>query len=199
VIPFLKELGYGNLFREAFPHETEPVSPANYGRALQAYQATLATPSPFDQFLSGDDTALDAEQKAGLDTFLKIGCADCHDGPLLGGGSYQKFGMAKDYWSATGGENPEAGRFSVTKKESDRYVFRVQMLRNIAKTAPYFHDGSVAPLHAAVQVMAEVQLGERLTDSDAAAISKFLHALTGEVPEQFAPPPTFPGREGSGR
>jgi cytochrome c peroxidase len=186
----LKRLGYEPAFRTAYPEDADPVSPANYGRALQAYQATLVTPAPFDRFLNGDDAALSEQQKSGLKTFLSSGCADCHHGALLGGDSIETFGMAKDYWTATGSDKIDVGRFEVTGDESDRYKFRVPMLRNIAKTAPYFHDGSVAKLDDAVRIMAEVQFGNRLSEQDVADIVAFLESLTGAVPEHFAPPST---------
>lgn len=189
----LKRLGYEPEFRAAYPDDAQPVSPANYGRALQAYQATLVTPAPLDRFLDGDDDALTTEQKAGLKSFLHLGCADCHYGELLGGQSIEKFGVFKEYWTVTGSEKQDVGRFEVTGDEADRYKFRVPMLRNIAKTAPYFHDGSVAKLEDAVQIMADVQLGGRLDDQDAAAIVAFFDALTGQVPGHFSPPEEFPG------
>jgi cytochrome c peroxidase len=189
----LKRLGYEPAFRAAYPDDAQPVSPENYGRALQAYQATLVTPAPLDRFLAGDDDALTAQQKVGLKSFLTQGCADCHHGTLLGGESIEKFGVFKEYWSATGSEKRDVGRFEATGDEADRYRFRVPMLRNIAKTAPYFHDGSVAKLLDAVQIMADVQLGAKLDDQDAAAIVAFFDALTGQVPSHFSAPEEFPG------
>lgn len=188
VVPVLRELGYEADFRLAFPGETAPVSPANYAKALQAYQETLVTPAPFDRFLAGDDAALSAEAREGLRVFLRVGCADCHDGPLLGGGAIRRFGVTKDYWTATGSTARDAGLSEATGREADRYRFRVSMLRNIATTAPYFHDGSVADLREAVQVMADVQLGGRLPEPEAAAVTAFLASLTGEVPPHFGPP-----------
>ncbi len=188
VAPVLRRFGYEPAFRAAFPGESDPVSAANYGRALEAYQATLATPAAFDRLLAGDNAALSPPQKAGLKVFINSGCADCHHGPLLGGRSIEKFGVVKDYWTATGSEKRDPGRFEATQDEADRYKFRVPMLRNIARTAPYFHDGSVAKLDEAVQIMAEVQLGDRLGEADAAAVVAFLDALTGDVPKHFAPP-----------
>lgn len=186
----LQEHGYASAFKAAWPQEASPFSTANYGRALAAYQATLATPSAFDRFLAGDDRALDARQKAGLRAFVATGCAGCHAGPLLGGTMLQKFGVTRDYWLETGSEKAtDPGRFAVTKKDEDRHVFRVPMLRNVAKTAPYFHDGSVATLDRAVRVMAAVQLGRALSDADTASIVAFLESLTGEVPAHYAPPP----------
>jgi cytochrome c peroxidase len=96
--------------------------------------------------------------------------------PCSAGGAIEKFGLVKDYWTATGSDKVDVGRFEVTRDETDRYKFRVPMLRNIAKTAPYFHDGSVAKLDEAVQIMADVQLGQRLSDQDAAAIVSFFAA-----------------------
>jgi cytochrome c peroxidase len=184
----LAELDYLARFRAAFPGDEQPLSAANYGRALAAYQATLVTPAPFDRFLAGDDKALTERQKTGLKTFIATGCAGCHSGVNLGGTMMVKFGVTRDYWLETGSEKPDPGRFAVTKKEEDRYVFRVPMLRNVAKTAPYFHDGSVERLDRAVRVMAVVQLGRTLDDVAVGSIVSFLESLTGEVPSQYAPP-----------
>jgi cytochrome c peroxidase len=184
----LAELQYTPKFRAAFPQDAQPLSSANYGQALASYEATLTTPAPFDRFLAGDDSALTERQKAGLKTFVSTGCAGCHNGVNLGGTTLQKFGLTKDYWLETGSEKPDPGRFALTKKEEDRYVFRVPMLRNVAKTAPYFHDGSVERLDRAVRVMASVQLGRTLDDAAVASIVSFLESLTGDVPSNYAPP-----------
>ena len=184
----LTELEYLPKFRAAFVEDAQPLSATNYGRALAAYQATLTTPAAFDRFLAGDDGALTERQKKGLRTFMFTGCAGCHNGANFGGATFQKFGVTKDYWTETGAQKPDAGRFAVTKKEEDRYVFRVPMLRNVAKTAPYFHDGSVARLDQAVRIMASVQLGRTLDDAALGDILAFLEALTGEVPSNYAPP-----------
>jgi cytochrome c peroxidase len=184
----LAELEYMPNFRAAFPQDAQPLSSANYARALASYEATLTTPAPFDRFLAGDDSALTEPQKAGLKTFVSTGCAGCHNGVNLGGATLQKFGLTKDYWLETGSEKPDPGRFALTKKEEDRYVFRVPMLRNVAKTAPYFHDGSVERLDRAVRVMASVQLGRTLDDAAVTSIVSFLESLTGDVPSNYAPP-----------
>jgi cytochrome c peroxidase len=188
----LEELQYAAAFKAAYPGDAQAMSPANYGRALAAYEATLVTPAPFDRFLAGDDEALTEEQKAGLRTFIATGCAACHNGTLLGGTMMQKFGMVRDYWLETGAAKPDVGRFSMTKKEEDRYVFRVPMLRNVAKTPPYFHDGSVDTLDRAVRIMAAVQLGKKLDDATAASIVAFLESLTGDVPANYSPPKSLP-------
>ena len=184
----MRELQYESGFREAYPGDPDAMTPANYGRAIAAYEATLMTPSRFDAFLAGDERALSDAQKDGLKAFIATGCAGCHDGPLLGGTKLVKFGLLRDYWLETGAEKPDVGRFAVTKKDEDKYVFRVPMLRNVAKTAPYFHDGSVETLDRAVKVMGAVQLGRTLDDDTVRSIVAFLESLTGEVPAHYAPP-----------
>lgn len=188
----LRQYGYAPAFAAAFPGQADPIGPVTYARALQAYQRTLRTPSRFDAFLQGDDTALSAAERAGLRRFIDVGCAGCHNGPLLGGNAMQKFGVVKDYWLATGSSPADLGRFNTTRQEGDKYVFRVAMLRNIAKTAPYFHDGSVAQLRDAVRIMGEVQLGRALSPADIEAIVAFLGSLSGEVPAHYAPPAALP-------
>ena len=101
---------------------------------------------------------------------------------------FQKFGVTKEYWLETKSEKPDVGRFAVTKNEQDRHVFRVPMLRNVARTAPYFHDGSVVRLDHAVRIMASLQLGRTLDETAVADLVAFLGALTGAVPANYAPP-----------
>ncbi|HTE15890.1 MAG TPA: cytochrome c peroxidase [Burkholderiales bacterium] len=183
----LNNLGYQDQFRVAYPDEATPLSLANYGRALEAYQATLVTPAAFDRFLAGKDDALTEQAKRGLRAFVSSGCASCHNGPLFGGTQFHKFGIARDYWLETKSEKIDLGRMGTSKKEEDRYVFRVPMLRNIARTAPYFHDGSVAKLDEAVRVMGVVQLGRTLEPAVIADIVAFLESLTGTIPPNYAP------------
>jgi cytochrome c peroxidase len=192
LVAALRSLAYEDLFRRAFGAEGDVVTPANYAKALAAYQRTLRTPAPLDDFLQGNASALNAQQRVGLEKFVGKGCVACHNGPLLGGNSFQKFGITKDYWLATGSKTIDEGRFTSTKVESDKYVYRVPMLRNIAKTAPYFHDGSVATLDEAVRVMAEVQLGQKLSPEDVGDIVAFLGSLTGKVPAHYAAPAAWP-------
>jgi cytochrome c peroxidase len=183
----LLALDYESDFRAAFPDAPDPVSTANFGRAIEAFEATLSTPALFDAFLRGE-TSLSSEQRRGLALFLDTGCTACHNGPAVGGRSLQRFGVVKPYAEATGSDPVDEGRFAVTKQEADRYVFKVPPLRNVAKTGPWFHDGSVADLAQAVRVMADVQLGKPLGDADANAIAAFLATLTGEVPPHFSAP-----------
>jgi cytochrome c peroxidase len=188
MVAALKGLDYEAPFKSAFPNAGDALSTANYAQALAAYQRTLRTPAPFDAFLQGDNRALSPQQLAGLDKFVATGCAACHQGALLGGNSLQKFGVHKDYWLATGSKTIDLGRANATKREEDKYVYRVPMLRNVTRTAPYFHDGSVQTIEQAVQVMAEVQLGKSLPPQDVADIVAFLDSLAGELPEHYAPP-----------
>ena len=189
---------YRALFEKAFPGEAEPVTAQNLSLAIGAYERTLLTPAPFDRYLSGQESALSPTAKRGLDKFIGLGCAGCHNGVLVGGQMYQKFGLTQDYWTLTGSQEidlfkgRDKGRFHDTKSESDAYIFKVQQLRNVAKTPPYFHDGSVAQLGDAVRVMAKLQLGRDLTDADVSDIVAFLESLTGEPPAQFVNVPTLP-------
>ena len=175
-------------FAAAFPGVDKPVTLKNLALAIESYEATLNTPSAFDRYLAGDATALSALQKEGMSTFVSVGCAGCHSGPLLGGMLQMEFGVLKDYWLETKSSKVDAGKFTASKNEADKHVFRVSMLRNIANTAPYFHDGSVAKLEDAVRIMAEVQLGKKLTERESAAIIAFLQSLSGETPKHYAPP-----------
>jgi len=188
VVPLLAQHGYEPLFRAAWPLDEAPLTPRRYAEALEAYQATLITPARFDRFLGGDSGALDPAERSGLALFMELGCADCHSGALLGGERLRRFGRFETYAAVTGREATDLGLEKVTGKEEDRHVFRTAPLRNIARTAPYFHDGAVAELDAAVQVMARTQLGEALPADDVRAIVAFLGTLTGEVPAHYAPP-----------
>jgi cytochrome c peroxidase len=192
ILPVLRQYGYEPLFRAAFPHQSDPITPTNYGLALQAYQATLRTPAPFDRWLAGEESAMDERQVRGLRRFVEVGCAGCHNGPLLGGRTLQRFGIVEEYWRQTGSVVVDAGLASVTRKEEDRFVFRVPMLRNVARTGPYFHDGSVAELRQATRIMGRVQLGQEIDETALDELVAFLEALTGEIPAHFAPPPGVP-------
>jgi cytochrome c peroxidase len=183
---------YATLFAQAFPGEAEPISAENWGRAIGAYMRTLVTPSPFDAFVTGDERRLSARAQAGLRAFIEVGCATCHNGVGLGGNRYQKFGLVEDYWKATGSAAVDRGRFDVTGDPADLYVFKVPSLRNVAMTPPYFHDGSVATLPAAVRVMARVQLGKPLTEDQVGDIVAFLQTLTGPLPADFTTAPILP-------
>lgn len=190
--------GYRPLFEKAFPGEDEPVNVKNWSLAIGAYERTLITPSAFDRYLGGDAGALSPRAKRGLDTFMNVGCAGCHSGVTVGGQMFQKFGLTADYWTLTGSKEIELfkghdkGRFHDTRDEADAFFFKVQQLRNVAVTPPYFHDGSVEKLEDAVRIMGKLQLGRDLTDAEIGDIVAFLESLTGEVPPQFAAVPALP-------
>jgi len=184
--------GYAPLFEAAFPGDAAPINVGNVASAISAYERTLVTPAPFDTYLAGDAEALSPSARSGLATFINFGCTACHNGVGVGGGMYKKFGIVEDYWAATGSQNIDKGRADVTNNPADLYVFRVPSLRNVAMTAPYFHDGSVATLSDAVSVMARVQLGRKLSDREVDDIVSFLKSLTGELPSEFAMAPVLP-------
>ena len=194
----LVQLGYQPWFDKAFPGQAKSVTVQNWGIAIGAFERTLLTPAPFDAYLKGNHQALSAQAKQGLKTFIETGCAGCHSGVTVGGQSFQKFGITQDYWLLTGSTEKEAfkgydkGRFQDTKNEADAFMFKVSQLRNVAMTPPYFHDGSVATLPQAVRVMAQLQLGKQLSDTQVADIVSFLESLTGEVPADFAKAPALP-------
>src|SRR5215470_10307255 len=184
--------GYAGLFQHAFPDEATPITSANIGKALGAYERTLLTPAPFDAFLRGETHALPPRAQAGLEHFMSRGCVACHNGVGIGGQMLQKFGLVEEYWKATGSQEIDTGRFGVTQDPADLYVFKVPSLRNVAMTPPYFHDGSVATLDAAVRVMGRVQLGVTLPDAEISDLVAFLGTLTGALPASFATAPTLP-------
>lgn len=179
--------GYVKAFKQAFPDDKDPVNYDNWGLAIGAFERQLVTPSPFDKFMAGDDDAISDAEKEGFMTFMQTGCQACHNGPLFGGRLYQKVGLTKPWPNLE-----DKGRFDVTKNPADMYVFKVPSLRNIAKTAPYFHNGSVAKLPDAVKMMARHQLGRELTDEQAASIVAFLNSLTGKLPTEYIKMPELP-------
>jgi len=164
---------YPQLFKAAFPGEVSPISYHNFARAVAAFERTLITHDRFDDFLKGDDRALNAQELQGLNLFLTIGCTTCHVGPTIGGNMYQKAGIIHPYANTN-----DMGRFKVTGEEWDQYRFKVPSLRNVALTYPYFHDGQVRDLGSAVKQMAYMQLGKELADKEIAALVAFLNSLS---------------------
>jgi cytochrome c peroxidase len=188
---------YAGAFAKAFPGDKDPINSKNWGVAVGAFERTLLTPSKFDAFLSGDASALTKQEAAGLRKFIDLGCVACHNGAGVGGNSFQKFGVVSDYWNETGVTTPDKGRADVTKNDADLYVFKVASLRNVAQTAPYFHDGSVADLTKAVKIMGKTQLGQDLSEKDAADIVAFLGALTGPIPANYSALEPYPDAQGN--
>ena len=192
----LKEIkGYLELFKEAFPGDNNPITVDNFAKAVGAFERTLVTPSAFDSFLKGDITALNEREKRGLKTYVEAGCIMCHFGPYVGGQVYQKSGVFEPYWKYTKSEPIDEGRYVVTKNEADKYVFKVPTHRNVAKTSPYFHDGSVDTLEDAVWIMGKIELGKDLNKSQVEEIVPFLKSLTGKISEDALKVPLLPSMD----
>lgn len=192
----LKEIkGYNNLFKKAFPKDENPITVDNFAKAVGVFERTLVTPSPFDAFLKGSKDILKEKEKRGLKTFIEGGCTACHSGQYMGGQMYQKFGIVEPYWKYTKSEAIDEGRYVVTKNESDKYLFKVPVLRNVAKTAPYFHDGSIDKLEDAILIMGKVQFGRDLTRPQIEDIISFLISLTGKISEDALKVPLLPSLE----
>lgn len=158
------------------------IQPKNIKDALAQFERSLVTPnSRFDKFLRGEEAALTAGEKEGYRKFKSYGCTSCHQGVNVGGNMFETLGTMADYFADRGKvTTADHGRFNVTGREEDRYVFKVPSLRNVALTGPYLHDGSARTLEAAVLVMGRYQLGERLPPEDVEQIVQFLETLTGE-------------------
>ena len=179
--------GYVSLFAAAFPDNKEAITYDNMAKAIGAFERGLVTPTRFDKYLAGDKKALNKLELAGLTEFLDAGCGTCHTGPYVGGATYQKLGLEKA-WD----DDKDQGRFDITGKEFDRQVFKVPSLRNVAKTEPYFHTGSVKSLDEAVRLMADHQLGISVTDEQVTSIIAFLDSLTGDIDLAYIERPELP-------
>jgi len=152
----------------------------NIQDAIATFERSLVTPSRFDRFLRGEREALSPREQAGYRKFKDYGCTACHQGMNIGGNMYQSFGIFGNYFNDRGkNEAEDQGRYNVTLREEDRYRFKVPSLRNVALTAPYFHDGSVARLDDAIRVMGRYQLGRMLDDGEVADVAAFLNSLSG--------------------
>jgi cytochrome c peroxidase len=171
---------YSDAFRKSYK---DGVTKANVENAIASFERALITPnSRFDKYLRGDQNAITEAEKNGYAKFKQYGCVACHQGVNIGGNMFQTFGVMGDYFKDRGNvKDPDLGRFLVTKKETDKHVFKVPSLRNVALTAPYFHDASAKTLEEAVDVMFKYQLGRTAPKEDKESIIKFLHTLTGEL------------------
>lgn len=163
---------YPELFAKAFPDGGTKITYDAIARAIAAFERTLITYDRFNDFIKGDDKALTEKELAGLELFINTGCTTCHNGPAMGGGSFQKVGLINEY------KTEDKGRFDATKDEDDIAKFKVPSLRNIALTGPYFHHGKYRELAEVVKLMAYHQLDKKLSDAEAEALVAFLKALT---------------------
>jgi len=167
-------------FAEVFP---EGLTPETVRLAIAEFERSLVTPSRFDRWLRGDDQAISEEEKSGYRLFKRHGCSSCHQGVNVGGNLFQRFGVMDNYFANKKQvTQADQGRFNVTGREEDRYVFKVPTLRNVARTAPYFHDASARTLEEAVSIMGRYQLGVDLPKGDVALVVAFLESLNGNPP-----------------
>jgi len=169
--------GYVADFRKAFGNEQIDIDKVT--KAIAAFEETLVTPnSRFDKWLKGDKKALNQVEREGYKLFKESGCVACHNGPAVGGNSFQKMGVVEAYKASS----PAEGRSAVTGKDADRFSFKVPTLRNVELTYPYFHDGAANTLKEAVDIMGRLQLGKQFSAEENAKIVAFLKTLTGEQP-----------------
>lgn len=168
---------YVTEFKLAFG--TDDINIDQVTQAIAEFEKTLVTPnSRFDQWLLGNKDALTVSEMAGYKLFKDSGCVACHNGPAVGGNSFQKMGVVEAYKSTS----PAEGMSGVTGKDADRFKFKVPTLRNVEMTYPYFHDGEAETLTEAVDVMGRLQLGKKFSDQETAQIVAFLKTLTGDQP-----------------
>ncbi len=187
--------GYVEAFKKAFPKDKD-LTISHVAKAIAAYERTLITPnSPFDKYMKGNKKALTAQQVKGMKLVDEIGCTSCHTGVNFAGeglkageGNYQPFPQIPgSKYDKMYDITSDLGRYEVTKKAEDKNHWRVPTWRNIALTAPYFHNGKVRTLDEAVRVMAKTQLDMDLNETQVADIVAFLNSLTGEFPKQTMP------------
>ncbi len=179
--------GYVEEFKKVFG--TDKITIDEVTKAIAAFEETLVTPnSRFDQWLKGDKNAITAQELKGYELFKDSGCVACHNGPAVGGNSFQKMGVVEPY------KGSADGRAAVTGKDADRFNYKVPTLRNIELTYPYFHDGEAKTLSQAVETMGRIQLGRNFSKEESADIVAFLKTLTGDQPSFKLPqlPPSGP-------
>ncbi len=177
VIRTLTKSHYKEKFDAIYPNG---ITKDNIIDAIVEFEKTLITPdTPFDNYLKGDKNTISQEQKEGYTLFKEKGCIACHHGKNIGGNMYNKFGLLISI------KDDHLGRFNVTKNENDKQVFKVPSLRNIAKTAPYFHNGSAENLKKAVYFMAKHQVGRPISKVEVTKIIAFLESLTGKLPKSI--------------
>ena len=197
VVARLKTIeGYQEAFEKAFGSGV--ISKDNATKAIAAYERTLITPdSPYDRYVKGSKSALTDQQIRGMNKAVELGCTGCHSGPAFNGpGTFQKFPVIDNgYFQAQYKFKNDKGLAEVTGKKEDEHLWKVPTLRNIAITAPYFHNGSVKSLDTAVKLMAKLQLAKDLSKNEIADIVAFLNALTGTFPKQQMP--VLPGTSGT--
>jgi cytochrome c peroxidase len=174
-----RDAAYRRDFADIYKDDIQPQAIKD---AIATFVRSLTTPnSKFDRFLRGDKHALNDSELAGYELFKSLGCITCHQGRNVGGNMFERLGLVEDYFKHRGNvQGVDFGRYNITKNEADRYEFRVPSLRNVALTAPYFHDASASTLNEAVLIMGKYQLGVDLRGEEVSKIVEFLNTLTGE-------------------
>ncbi len=190
LIARLKEVDiYPEMFSKAFGNQKNSFTFDNLTRAIGAFERTLMPESRFDKYLEGETSVLNKQEKEGLEAFINAGCITCHSGVAMGGQMLQKFGLYEDYWKLTRSENVDYGLFDLSENEAEKYFFKVPGLRNITHTYPYFHDGSVADLKKAVQIMGKLQRNVDMSDKQIDDIVAFFGSLSSDIPNDVKKSP----------
>jgi cytochrome c peroxidase len=179
---------YVAAFKKAFPDE-KAITGDLYAKAIGEFTKKLFARSRWDRYLGGDKSQLKDDELIGFAMFVEAGCTSCHQGKYVGATQTQKLGMARP-WPPPQGSDP--GRFAFSKQEMDRGMYKVPTLRNITRTGPYLHDGSIASLTEMTKLMAHHQVGKDLTDEQAKAVDKFLATLEGDPPAELTAKPALP-------
>lgn len=176
---------YQTEFKKVFPNEIDPITFDNIANAIGAFERQLYPVSRFDKYLDGDNSSLSVQEKQGLQDFMDARCIICHNGITLGGGMFQKFGLFGDYMAETKSDKTDNGIFDLTQKQADKFFFKVPALRNVAKTDPYFHDGSVKDLKEAIRIMGKLQINEQLSEQQINDIAAFFNSLTAAPDSKY--------------
>ena len=176
---FIRDDGIRKDFDKSY---SDGLTKDNIIDAIVEFEKTLITPdSRFDRYLRYEDNALTEEEIEGYTLFKDLGCISCHQGRNIGGNLFQKFGVFYDYIAERGDiTKQDYGKFNISNRQVDKFVFKVPSLRNVAVTAPYLHDGSATTIEDVIEIMGKTQLGKTLTESEILSIKSFLNTLTGE-------------------
>lgn len=177
---------YKTMFKLAFPKSDKFISMDNIIDALQAFIVGLTTPAPIDSFIKGDDNALTKEEVEGGHVFNSKSCYSCHTGSNFGGQMIQKLGIVEEWPNQN-----DLGYYHIKKLSAYKMFFRVAPLRNVEKTAPYFHDASVNQLWSAVKLMGRHERGIEISEEEALKIQLFLNTLTGEISDNYIKEPKY--------
>jgi len=176
---------YQTKFKAVYPDQADPITLDNIANAIGAFERQLHPASRFDKYLDGDNSALSVQEKQGLKNFMDSRCITCHNGITVGGGMFQKFGLFGEYIKETKSEKLDNGIADLTHNQADKFFFKVPSLRNVAKTYPYFHDGSVKDLKEAIRIMGKLQVNEQLSGQQIDNIAAFLNSLTAAPDPQY--------------